>query len=118
LPWPSVYFGIGLQGSRPQEHNIIKYVCCDKCDFILKRNRKYLTSFGKVAYEVEMLIGKSKVNHNYENKAIDCVEAPDNDFTAEEKVVSNDCICMAGVVMQTRKVVSTISSPVFPMPAS
>lgn len=56
-----------------------------KAGLIIKRDGNYfLTSFGKVVYEAQMLIGKAKQNY-WKLNAIDSIESSSHELTAEER---------------------------------
>jgi predicted transcriptional regulator len=53
-----------------------------KAGLIIRRNGNYfLTSFGKVVYEAQMLIGKAKQSY-WKLKAIDSIESSSHELTA------------------------------------
>lgn len=61
-----------------------------------KRGRYYLTAFGKVVYEAQMLIGRAQQNY-WKLKAIDTIESSNDALTPEQRnrfidtlIVDND----------------------------
>lgn len=49
-----------------------------------RRGRYYLTSFGKVVYEAQMLIGRAQQNY-WKLKAIDTIESSNDALTPEQR---------------------------------
>jgi hypothetical protein len=53
----------------------------------------FLTSFGKVVYAAQMLIGKAKENY-WKLKAIDSIESSNNELTYEERIKIIDSLIL------------------------
>lgn len=53
----------------------------------------FLTSFGKVVYAAQMLIGKAKENY-WKLKAIDSIESSSNELTYEERIKIIDSLIL------------------------
>ena len=73
----------GLKVTRKQYYSRMSGMV--KAGLIIRRNGNYfLTSFGKVVYEAQMLLGKAKQNY-WKLKAVDSIESSSHELIADER---------------------------------